>query len=289
MDTASLFGRQYARVHDHVCDRLSPTEGKISDLRSAVSLFLATWRRYGVPFEGFNASLTRNSGLAIGALKGLNIIFGMFVAELHNHYKDSATSVLPAPVPALMILTGMFMAGYPQDSPQNAAWSHSMSTLMHSLTHKDSDVRRYWDHLGAATVLLGIFFSRNARRVLTSPVFNFLGRVSFPVYLMHNTLIKSVLTWMVYLPSAMNPPRNEKGEQMDLQRGSTTHIFIAVGVFYYILYRLAALWVAHIDPVCAKIVNAATRWAYGEQSPVQNTGPTLRRRSTEKPKTVLPS
>ncbi|PSN64418.1 hypothetical protein BS50DRAFT_73425 [Corynespora cassiicola Philippines] len=225
-------------------------------------------------------------GLAIGALKGLNIIFGMFVAELHNHYKDSATSVLPAPIPGLMILLGMFMAGYPQDAPQNAHWSHTMQKLMHSLTVKDADVRRYWDHLGASTVLLGIFFSRNARRVLTSPVFNFLGRVSFPVYLMHNTFIKSVLTWMIYLPSAMNPPRNEKGEQMDLQRGSTTHVLIAIAVFYYLLYRAAALWMAHIDPICAKIVNAATKWAYGEPQPA-DARPILRNGHTEK--TVLPA
>jgi peptidoglycan/LPS O-acetylase OafA/YrhL len=212
----------------------------------------------------------------------------MFVAELHNHYKDSATSVLPTPVPALMIIAGMFMAGYPQDAAQNAHWSHMMQTFMHSITVKDSDVRRYWDHLGAGTVLLGIFFSRNARRVLTSPVFNFLGRVSFPVYLMHNTMIKSVLTWMIYLPSAMNPPRNEKGEQMDLQRGSTTHVFIAIAVFYYVLYRSAAFWVAHIDPFCARVVNAATKWAYGEAPSISNGAPTLRRKSTEKQKSLLP-
>lgn len=229
--------------------------------------------------------LTR-TGLAIGALKGLNIVMGMFVAELHNHYKDSATSLLPAPIPAIMILVGMFLAGYPQDSPQNAHWSHVMQKIMRSITVEKSDVRRYWDHVGASTVLLGIFFSRNARRVLTSPVFNFLGRVSFPVYLMHNTFIKSVLTWMIYLPSAMNPPRNEKGEQMDLQRGSTTHIVLALIAFYYILYRCAALWVRYVDPICANVVNAATKWAYGE--PQQgDIRPILGNASTDK--SVLPS
>jgi peptidoglycan/LPS O-acetylase OafA/YrhL len=212
----------------------------------------------------------------------------MFVAELHNHFKDSATSVLPTPIPALMIIVGMFMAGYPQDAQQNAHWSHVMQRMMHSMTPKDSDVRRYWDHLGASTVLLGIFFSRNARNVLTSKVFNFLGRVSFPVYLMHNTFIKSVLTWMVYLPSYLNPPRNEKGEQMDLQRGSTTHVFIAVAVFYYLLYRTALFWVDHIDPICAKLVSKATRWAYGEPQPA-NSSPILRRNSGEKQKPVLPA
>ncbi|KAF2123393.1 hypothetical protein P153DRAFT_328451 [Dothidotthia symphoricarpi CBS 119687] len=228
----------------------------------------------------------QGEGLAIGALKGLNIVMGMFVAELHNHYKDSATSILPAPVPAIMILIGMFIAGYPQDSPQNAHWSHVMQKFMHSITVEKSDVRRYWDHIGASTVLLGIFFSRNARRVLTSPVFNFLGRVSFPVYLMHNTFIKSVLTWMIYLPSAMNPQRNAKGEPMDLQRGSRTHMVLAIIAFYYILYRCAALWVKHVDPICATIVNTATKWAYGEPQQ-REARPILGNPSTDK--SVLPS
>ena len=101
---------------------------------------------------------------------------------------------------------------------------------------------------------------------------------------MHNTMIKTVLTWMVYLPSAMNPPRNEKGEEMDLQRGSTFHIFVAVALFYYILYRLAALWVQYIDPACAKVVNAFTKWATGDAQP---TGPILRNKDNEKQ--VLPA
>jgi peptidoglycan/LPS O-acetylase OafA/YrhL len=212
----------------------------------------------------------------------------MFVAELHNHYKDAATSVLPAPIPALMIICGMFMAGFPQDAANNTRWSHTMATIMHSLTAEKTDIRRYWDHLGAAFVLLGIFFSRNARKLLASPVFNFLGRVSFPVYLLHNTFIKSVLTWMIYLPSAMNPPRNEKGEQQDLQRGSTTHILIAIAIFYYILYRSAALWVKHVDPVCANIVNAATKWAYGEPQQ-REARPILGNGNGTTDKSVLPS
>ncbi|CAN9417562.1 unnamed protein product [Alternaria alternata] len=226
--------------------------------------------------------------LTVGSIKGLNIVTGMFVAELHNHYKDAATSVLPAPIPALMIICGMFMAGFPQDSANNTRWSHTMATIMHSLTADKTDIRRYWDHLGAAFVLLGIFFSRNARKLLTSPVFNFLGRVSFPVYLLHNTFIKSVLTWMIYLPSAMNPPRNEKGEQQDLQRGSTTHILIAIAVFYYILYRSAALWVKHVDPIFATMVNAATKWAYGEPQQKESR-PILGNGNATTDKSVLPS
>jgi hypothetical protein len=92
---------------------------------------------------------------------------------------------------------------------------------------------------------------------------------------------------MIYLPSAMNPPKNEKGELQDLQRGSTTHVFIAIAIFYYILYRCAALWVKHVDPICADLVNAATKWATGgsqmrEARPILGNGHVT-------DKTVLPS
>jgi peptidoglycan/LPS O-acetylase OafA/YrhL len=211
--------------------------------------------------------LTLPLGLSTGPLKTMNIAVGMMVAELHNEFGASATDYLPTPVPVLLILLGMFMAGYPQDAPDRTVWSNTMHSIMVHLVPKDADVRRYWDSLGASTVLLGIFFSKNARRLLCSPAFNFLGRVSFPVYLLHNQLIKSILTWMVYLPSALNPPRNEKGQQMDLQRGSTTHILLAVAVFYWVLYRLALWWTQYIDPMCAKIVKQATNWAYGDSVP----------------------
>ncbi|KAF2835730.1 hypothetical protein M501DRAFT_941567 [Patellaria atrata CBS 101060] len=201
-------------------------------------------------------------------IKCLNIIVGMVLAEAQSEYGSRATSILPTPVPSLLIILGMFMAGYPQDVPHHAPWSNAMTRFLHPLVPSGTDVRRYWDHLGAATVMIGVFHSKNARKVLTSPLFNFLGRVSFPVYLLHNQLIKSVLTWMIYLPSAMNPPVNEKGEQQDLQRGSLTHVLVAIAIFYWILYRLAYFWVQNIDPVLARAVDRMTEWAYGEGSPI---------------------
>lgn len=216
----------------------------------------------------------------------------MLVAELHNEYKENATSLLPTPVPSIMIIIGMFFSGYPQVNQENARWSHMMKSFMAPLVKDGADPHRYWDHLGASFVLFGVFFSRNARRVLTSRVFNFLGRVSFPVYLTHNTLMKTVLVWMIYFPSAMNPKRDEKGEMMDLKRGSLPHMAIAIAIFYYILYKLASLWVQYVDPLCGRVTNAFTRWAYGDAptrtTPTHNGGPILQRLSGEREKTVNP-
>lgn len=198
-----------------------------------------------------------------GAIKAMNVVIGMVVADMHVAFGDKATQMIPKFAPFVMLLVGVFLCNFPQNAAENAPWSNAMKIIMESITHKDSDIRRYWDSLGASTVFIAIFFSGPMRRVLTSKVFNFLGRVSFPVYLIHNLLIKTVLAWMVYFPSWMNPQFNENGEQMDLARPGKAHMAVAIMVFYYILYRVAYLWTCTIDPLIDRWIKAGTSWARG--------------------------
>ena len=198
-----------------------------------------------------------------GAIKAMNVVVGMVVADLHVTLGDRATQIMPRAVPFLMILLGLFLSGYPQNSAEWASWSNIMKMIMETITHSDSDLRRYWDSLGACAIFVAVFFSAPCRKLLTSHVFNFLGRVSFPVYLIHNLLIKTVLAWMVYFPSLMNPKFNEKGEQLDLERPGKTHMALAIFIFYYILYRVAYLWTCTIDPLIDRWIKAGTSWARG--------------------------
>jgi hypothetical protein len=112
-------------------------------------------------------------------------------------------------------------------------------------------------------LIVGIFFSRNARRFLTQPLFNFLGRVSFPVYLLHNTLIRTVLIWMVYGQSAMSAPPDShrptdnadaSGQAIHLKRARPLAFIFIIPIFYAILYAVAYLWVLYVDPLCARMV-----------------------------------
>ncbi len=198
-----------------------------------------------------------------------NIAVGMLLAELHTELGATATSTLPSRLPFLMIFTGLFLCSYPQDAPERMPWSHTMQTLITPLIPTKADPRRYWDSLGASTLILGIFFSRNGRRLLSSPVFNFLGRVSFPVYLLHNQLIKSVLTWMVYINSYLNPPRDDDGKELDLVTCGRLQFVLAVVLFYIILYRSALFWVQRIDPVCGAAVNWLLARAYPTGPPTE--------------------
>ncbi|KAH8882446.1 hypothetical protein GQ53DRAFT_753709 [Thozetella sp. PMI_491] len=208
------------------------------------------------------------------SVKSMNVVVGMFVAEMHNEYGQAATSLLPFPIPSLVILLGLFCCGFPQQSAEWTWWSNAMEYAMKAMAPAEADIRRYWDSIGASLILIGIFFSPTARKILSTPAFNFLGRVSFPVYLLHNQLMKSLLTWMVYFPSALNPEVDAEGHKQDLRRGSLPHIAISLVIFYYVLYRLASLWVKYIDPMCGEIVKRVTSWAT-EDGPAEKPAATV--------------
>lgn len=167
-----------------------------------------------------------------------------------------ATNMLPKFVPSIIIAVGLFICCFPQEHPEWAWWSAAMRDFIVKVTPFATDASRYWVSVGTTTLMIGIFFSKNARRFLTLPLFNFLGRVSFPVYLLHNTVIRTVMVWMAYGQSAANTPlMDEQGNLLQLRRASPMTFVFILPVFYAILYLIAYAWTLYVDPFCAKVVN----------------------------------
>ncbi|EQL28129.1 hypothetical protein BDFG_09094 [Blastomyces dermatitidis ATCC 26199] len=191
---------------------------------------------------------------------GININSGLLLAHLQVTYGSRATSTLPKALPALLILTGLLITSFPQDNHDWTSWSLAMRRIMLSITPASADrfIGRYWVNLGCTVLMTGVFFSRNARRILTLPLFNFLGRCSFPVYLLHNTLLRSLLVWMVYGAEAWDKEAwgrvKEDGTPAELRRGGWGTFAVAVPVFYAVLYATAYFWMERVDPLCARVV-----------------------------------
>ncbi|EZF34841.1 hypothetical protein TMEN_3813 [Trichophyton mentagrophytes] len=189
-------------------------------------------------------------------LVGINIFPGMILAQLQVDYGSRATQMLPKVVPSILIFFGLIIWGFPQNNQTWAWWSAAIRSFIVSITPANADHSRYASSLGTCTLMLGIFFSRNARRFLTLPLFNFLGRVSFPVYLLHNILIRTILSWMVYGESATRiPVRNEKGELLQLGRTSSMAFIFILPIFYAVLYLVAHMWATYVEPQCGKAVD----------------------------------
>lgn len=241
-----------------------------------------SFRAYGLHTTILQASATFAVFTNQTVRSSINVYIDIAIADMHISFTSSATSKLPTPLPCLLIILGLFLSCFPESGYEWTTWSDIMARWMVYSSPENADIRHYWDSLGASFLILGCFFSTKARRLLASPVCNFLGRVSFPVYLLHNTLLKSVFAWIIYLPSKMAKDGPLVNERNELVRGGWLQFSIGIPVYFVMLFSLAYLFTIYVDPLCAKV----SKWIV---SRLRADGGAEREKVTEAAEVLLPS
>lgn len=128
----------------------------------------------------------------------MNVYAGILLAELsHSTYPAILTPYTQVLSPLLCLL-GFYLSSFPSAYPENAAWSRSLVVLADRLVPGIPQLERFWPSLGAQIVTLSIIFSPHLRRILSHPTLLWLGKVSFPLYLLHGTFMRSLLAWVLY-------------------------------------------------------------------------------------------
>lgn len=198
------------------------------------------------------------------ALIGFNVFCGIFLAELSMD-KEILESVERHPyarafVSACCIILGMFFCSYPEEKPEWTRWSNSLTTAGHYMFPKGVEYARYYPALGANVLTVGIMFNDTAKKIFSQRLFLFLGKNSFPIYLIHAPLIRTVFTWVVFgFSQRPDNGKDDKGNQRPpgwLPLASTWVVLVAIPVFYVFLYRVANLWSNYVDPFCGRV----TQW-----------------------------
>lgn len=203
----------------------------------------------------------------------INIHAGMLLAELNADYGSYATSLMPWPMSTAMILLGLFMASSPEENASRMPWSQALESMARDVVPTGGEINRFLISFGTIVFVFGVFFSRGARRLLSNSLLNFVGRVSFPIYLLHGTLIRTVVSWTVYSRSILQKglhPVDDAGNAMFYERGGPLTFTVALVIFYFILICVAYLWTVFVDPPCEQIVAWATKKAFGETEDVQS-------------------
>jgi len=182
----------------------------------------------------------------------------MFLADMSNHPPIQSFFMtrrwighLLSPI---LIVIGLFIASYPADKAETVGWSAQLHKI-HGIFPPGSFLPKRYTALGVDTCIVAIFISPALRELLSTRVFLWLGKVSFAVYLTHGTLLRTVLTWMLYgtISTATEPPKNEKGEPIWLQRRPWPVMAISIPVWLCLVYTIAYLWTVHVDGWCARL------------------------------------
>lgn len=194
---------------------------------------------------------------------GFNVFCGMFLAELtldsdiqnyaaeHKFARSIGSSSL--------IIIGLFFMSYPEENPSWARWSQNLLLLGDYIFPTGVEYARYYPALGVNLLTLGVMFNNTAKKILSHHFFCWMGKLSFPIYLLHAPLIRTVLTWALFGASTRpHQGKDEEGNQLPpgwLPIANRWVCVIALPLFYVFLYRVANLWATHVDPFCGRVTN----------------------------------
>jgi len=212
----------------------------------------------------------------------MQFFFGMFLSDMSNHQASldwaAARPWVRRFLPPILMVAGLWLASYPEDHVDWAPWSMQLSTLGSYILLMGQDYARFFTGLGMDLICLAIYFSPWLKNALSTRPLLWLGRNSFAVYLLHGTLIRTLLAWCMFGITVPAQVEQEVEGHMEIVDGpflpSRPAIYEAVFIpmFFVLLYALANLWTAHVDPLCARWTAWFERYTFNETEKSQAPG-----------------
>ncbi|KAJ0415841.1 acyltransferase 3 [Aspergillus carlsbadensis] len=188
-------------------------------------------------------------------------IYGMFLSDLS--YEVSFQEFLlkwkwpRRVVAAFLAISGLFIAGYPGDHPEWADWSNFMLKLAHYIFPPDVNIGKRYTAIGVDLVILAIYISPSVKEFLSNRLLLWLGAQSFAVYLVHGTLLRTVLCWMLYgiTGQPFDPEKKQEGkdEPVWIPIRPPWVVAISIPLWICLVYFCATMWTKYVDPFCARL------------------------------------
>ena len=172
---------------------------------------------------------------------------------------------------------------FPSDRPNLASWSNFLDGLGKRLFPQQGDFGRTWGSVGGLVLVFAILISPHARRLLSRRPLLWLGKVSFPIYLLHGTFMRTLMAWFVFAGQAPKEfeitSDNKTRTIVRYPQPGSFRIIVAIAVSMGAMLVAAHFWAKKVEPVFGRITKAAEDWMFGRGEPgVVNgggTGPML--------------
>lgn len=202
----------------------------------------------------------------------MQAIYGILLSDFsyHTALKDwiakhpRGRKMLTIPLTIFALL----LASYPGEHPEWAGWSNVMLKVSHYIFPPGVNVGKRYTALAIDMIILAIFFSPTTKDFLSSRLLLWLGKQSFAVYLIHGTMLRVVLCWMLYGISGQpwkgpEPLTDDKRDDW-LRIRPPWVVGISIPVWIGLVYLLAALWTAYVDPFCASMTQKLEKAVFVE-------------------------
>ena len=211
------------------------------------------------------------------AIVGLNVYAGIMLAELnYSRYPLLFSQYSPYFAPPV-VLTALVFMSFPSQFHNHAPWSEMLLQWHYKVAPINAEVQRFWPSLGAQLLVLTAVLSPHLRRLLSQRYFLWLGKISFPLYLLHGSIMRTVLAWALFARSELVEMQERNGEQtyilMKYPIPGYTMFFIALPIFFVILFTLTHIWTQKVEPYFGVITKMAEDLMFGKKQERPNVLP----------------
>jgi hypothetical protein len=164
-------------------------------------------------------------------------------------------------LPFTLVFLGWYVISYPTLHPEWQVWSNSLTHVGSVIFPDGSNIYVFWGVTGTLLITAGINLSSRLQRLLSHPTLLWLGAQSFPIYLIHGSLLRSLLNWLLYAGATAEIVTVTGGdgaivEQFPLYPMAPGWRFIiALPIFWAVLLTLAYVWTLKIEPRCASMTS----------------------------------
>lgn len=215
------------------------------------------------------AALYIYSTLTNDCIVGTNVYFGMILAELSFLPLQKIYNRTPLPLKFLPYATavlGLYLCSYPDDYTTYALWSRQLQDLGLNVLPPGTDLGRFWTGLGAQILCVSVQFHPHLRSLLSRRPLLYLGSISYPLYLLHGPLMRSLLAWMAIGPIAWNY------QVLYLEDGSVDPdqkyplprplaFLVILPVFWILMFFVVEWWSCRVEPIFGRMTAAFERFA----------------------------
>ncbi|KAJ5591618.1 uncharacterized protein N7459_001987 [Penicillium hispanicum] len=170
-------------------------------------------------------------------------------------------------VTGIIAIAGLLIAGYPGEHPEWTTWSNYMFQASQYLFPPEVNVPKRYTAIGVDLIILAIYTSPSTKDFLSNRLLLWLGKQSFAVYLIHGTLLRTVLCWMLYGITGQpweGQPVDGNGQPLLDENGEPLHphwiplrapwvVAISIPAWIALVYLCASLWTSYVDPFCARM------------------------------------
>ena len=201
----------------------------------------------------------------------VGIFSGILLAELNN--SDIPLRFSPFSwiyTPPLTILALILMS-FPAEYQKQAPWSRFLLKLHYKVFPAAAFVDRSWPAMGSALLCFTIIMSPQLRRVLSHRVFLWLGKISFPLYLLHGSFMRSILAWLLFAKQSLVEMEERNGSEtyvvMKYPLPSMATFWVVLPIFFLILFPATHLWAIKVEPQFGAITKKAEEVFCGKSDP----------------------